>query len=88
MKKENDKTSVSYVCYRVFLWLVKVFYPKIELVGMEHIPEEPCVLVGNHTQMHGPICAELYIPGQRMPFGIFGAQSPNIQHGFISSFRI
>ncbi len=29
---------------------------------MENLPDEPCVLVGNHTQIHGPISCELYFP--------------------------
>ena len=65
MQEENRQISFSYICYRVIRWLIKVFYPKTELVGTENIPQEACVLVDNHTQMHGPICAELYIPGKR-----------------------
>ena len=65
MKKESKKRSAAYVCYRVILWLVQTFYPKTELIGTENIPKESCVLVGNHTQMNGPICAQLYIPGKR-----------------------
>lgn len=42
------------------MWLV---YPKLEVVGLEHLPEEPVIIVGNHTQMNGPIAAELYGPG-------------------------
>lgn len=33
--------------------------------GLENWPSEPCILVGNHCQMNGPIVAELYIPGKR-----------------------
>lgn len=51
--------------YRVIKWLVRVFYPKIEVVGVEHLPEEPVIVVGNHAQMHGPICCELYFPVDR-----------------------
>ena len=29
---------------------------------MENLPDEPVVIVGNHTQMHGPIVCELYFP--------------------------
>lgn len=55
----------SYICYRIIRWLVWVFYPKITLEGLENLPKEPCVVVGNHTQMNGPICGELYFPGKR-----------------------
>jgi hypothetical protein len=45
--------------------LVKIFYPEIKIVGAENLPEEGCVVVGNHAQMNGPICGELYVPGRR-----------------------
>lgn len=51
--------------YRVIKWLVRVFYPKIEVVGTENLPDEPVAVVGNHCQMNGPICCELYFPGNR-----------------------
>lgn len=51
--------------YKVVRWLVWVFYPKTEVVGLENLPEEPVLVVGNHAQMHGPITGELYFPGKR-----------------------
>lgn len=51
--------------YKVIKWLVKVCYPRIEVVGAEQLPDEPVVVVGNHTQMNGPIACELYFPGNR-----------------------
>ena len=50
--------------YRFIKWLVRVFYPKTAVVGTENLPPEPCVIVGNHTQMNGPIVSEIYIPGR------------------------
>ena len=29
---------------------------------MENLPDEPCAIIGNHTQLHGPIACELYFP--------------------------
>lgn len=49
--------------YQVIKNLIHFFYPRIEVVGEENLPAEPCIIVGNHTQMNGPICAELYCPG-------------------------
>lgn len=49
--------------YRMIKWLVWRFYPKIEVVGTENLPDEAAIIVGNHTQMNGPIAAELYCPG-------------------------
>ena len=62
MKKRN---GVSYICYRVIRFLVWVFYPRITVEGLENLPDESCIIVGNHTQMNGPICGELYFPGKR-----------------------
>ncbi len=59
------KNRFSYICYRIIRFFVWVFYPKITVEGVENLPTEPCIVVGNHTQMNGPICAELYFPGKR-----------------------
>lgn len=42
--------------------LVRICYPKIEIVGLENLPDEPCAIIGNHTQLHGPVSCELYLP--------------------------
>lgn len=59
---EKKRISLSYRFIRGMVWL---FYPKIEIEGLENLPEEPCIIVSNHAQMNGPITAELYIPGKR-----------------------
>ena len=59
---EDKKTSLI---YRIIRWLVWLFYPKTRIVGEEHIPAEASVIVGNHTQMNGPIVGELYFPGKK-----------------------
>lgn len=41
---------------------VAVFSPKMEVLGMENLPDEPVIIVGNHAQMYGPIACELYLP--------------------------
>lgn len=50
--------------YKVIKWLVWLFYPRIEVVGAENLPGEEAIIVGNHTQMNGPIACELYFPGK------------------------
>lgn len=62
---EQKHNALSLGCFRVIRWLVKVFYPKITVEGTENLPRESAIIVGNHTQMNGPICAELYFPGKR-----------------------
>jgi len=49
--------------FRVIKFLVWLFYPKVKIVGTENLPQEPAIVVGNHTKMNGPICSEIYFPG-------------------------
>lgn len=56
--------KISAVIYRFVKWCVKVCYPRITVVGEENLPDEPCIIVGNHTLMNGPIACELYTPGK------------------------
>ena len=62
-QKQNN--LISRVCYRIIRALVKLFYPRTKVVGAERLPDGPCVVVGNHAQMNGPIVGELYFPGPR-----------------------
>ncbi len=41
--------------------IVKIFHRKRKPIGEENIPSEPCVIVSNHSQIHGPVSAELYL---------------------------
>lgn len=50
--------------YKVLKWFVWLFSPKMEVEGVENLPQEPVILVGNHCQLYGPIAAELYAPGE------------------------
>lgn len=59
------KKKLSYGLFRVIKWIVKAVYPKINVEGTEHLPDEPVIVVANHSQMHGPIACELYFPGDR-----------------------
>lgn len=58
-KKKGDRL------YRIIKGLVKFFYPKMEVEGVQNLPKESAVIVGNHTQMNGPIACELYSPRER-----------------------
>ena len=48
--------------FRFIIFILNVFYPKTTIKGWDNLPGEPCVIIGNHTQMHGPICCELFLP--------------------------
>lgn len=63
---EKKKNWLSRGVYRFIRRLILIFYPKIRVEGTENLPQEPCIIVGNHTQMNGPICAELFVPGQNL----------------------
>ncbi len=45
--------------------MVDLVYPKISVFGEENLPKDAGIVVGNHTQMNGPICGELHFPGKR-----------------------
>ncbi len=93
-KKPNHLRPI----YRLIKWAVRVVYPGIRLTGTEHLPEEPVIFVGNHSQMHGPIVCELYMPVERWTwcagemmrlrevpeyaFRDFWSQKPGWTHGF------
>lgn len=64
--KKKDKTPgpLSRGCFRVLRKLVELCYPKTRVEGVENLPDAPCIIVGNHAQMHGPIACEFYIPGK------------------------
>lgn len=51
--------------FRLFKFFLKLVYVKMTVEGAENIPQEPCVIVGNHAQMNGPIACELYSPVER-----------------------
>ena len=59
---EEKKTSPAYKVIRFLVWL---FSPKMKIEGLENMPEEPAILVGNHAQMYGPIGCEIHLPFPR-----------------------
>ena len=57
------ETQKKPLFYR-FVWeTVRLFYPRWRISGT--LPEAPSIVVGNHSQAHGPIFSELYFPGKR-----------------------
>lgn len=52
-------------CFRVIRSILKWVYPVITVEGAENLPDEPCIAVGNHSHMHGPLAGEFYFPGVR-----------------------
>ncbi len=64
MSKNTLFKKISYGIFLIIRWIVRLVYPKIVIEGLENLPKEACLLVGNHAQMNGPIIGELYIPGK------------------------
>ncbi len=56
---EKKKTSIL---FKIIKGTVRLFYGKMKVVGLENLPENQAILVGNHTQMNGPIAGELFMP--------------------------
>lgn len=56
------KEGIEKGVFKIVRGLVKLFYPKTEVVSLENLPAEPSLIVGNHSQMNGPIICELYFP--------------------------
>jgi len=59
------KIKMSRLLFRFIKATVKLFYPRIRVEGQENLPDEPVIVVANHSQMNGPIACELYFPGNR-----------------------
>lgn len=44
------------------IWIIRRVYHEPTIYGMENLPDEPCIVVGNHSKTHGPIISQLYFP--------------------------
>jgi len=51
--------------FRIAVKIIKLFYKKREIIGIENLPKEPCIIIGNHSQIHGPLTSELYYPRKK-----------------------
>ena len=48
--------------FRLIRWIANRIFPDYSVFGAENLPEDPCVIVGNHAQIYGPLAAELRLP--------------------------
>lgn len=55
---EKKQTSTL---YKIIKSLVRFFYGKMEVVGLENLPEDNAIIVSNHCQLNGPIAGELFL---------------------------
>ncbi len=61
----NMKAKKTPLSYRLLKWLVRMATPKMQVEGLEHLPEGECVIVSNHAHLYGPIAAEIYLGSDR-----------------------
>jgi hypothetical protein len=48
--------------YRFIKVIVTTFFRKRKYIGIENLPNEACLVIGNHAQMNGPLASECYYP--------------------------
>ncbi len=56
--------KIESLLYKIVKWFVWLFSPKFNVVGTENLPQDATLIVGNHSQMYGPIACEFYTPGK------------------------
>lgn len=61
--EETQKKKPWY--FRAFVWTVRRFYKKRTWLGVENLPSEPCIVVGNHAQMDAPLSCQLFYPRKK-----------------------
>ena len=64
-KIEPYKNKKQKPFFRFIKFMAKGIYPKRKNLGLENIPKEPAIIVGNHTHLFGPLYAEMYFPYKR-----------------------
>ena len=65
-KKLDNYYRKKGVVYKICAPFVRLFYKKVKFIGLENLPKEPCIIAGNHAQMHGPANAELNFPTKKL----------------------
>ena len=58
IKEEKKKPFLYRILYRI----VRAVSPDYELEGEENVSGDPVIIVGNHTQMYGPVAGEMFMP--------------------------
>ena len=61
MRKFDKKTNKKSMFFRLIALAISLFYCKSKIIGLENL-SEPCVVVSNHSKLHGPINAQLNFP--------------------------
>lgn len=56
--KERRKS----IFYKLLRFIVCRFYKKRAIWGLENLPTDASMIVGNHAQLHGPLSCEIFFP--------------------------
>ena len=48
--------------FKAVIGALRFFYPRYTFEGLENLPDEPCLIIANHAQAHGPILCEVQFP--------------------------
>ena len=59
------KNKKKGLLFRIIKSVISVGYKKRKVIGIENIPDEPSIIIGNHSQIHGPLAAEILFPYKR-----------------------
>ena len=69
----NEEAKIQYKNKKLFFKLirgtVRIFFRKREFIGLENVPSSPCIFVGNHAQLYGPLTSEIFFPRKKL-FGV------------------
>lgn len=64
--EEAEKRNKEKPLFFEFLvLLIRIFYRKRNFVGMENMPSEAAMYIGNHAQIHGPLTSQIFFPGYK-----------------------
>ena len=58
----KSKSLPARMIFKTVRGLVRLFYGKTEIVGLNNLLDKNTVYVSNHAQMNGPIVSELFMP--------------------------
>lgn len=52
--------------FRILEKVVKLFFGKTEFMDIDKIPNEPCFIIANHSQLYSPIACQLDFPTKKV----------------------
>ena len=53
------KETKKPLLYRIIKRIVRIFYKDRKVIGLENLPNEPVIIISNHSQLHGPLSNEI-----------------------------